>query len=261
MSRPIYRRSIGQYIGSVFQKVHYLSLVRMRTYRHPWTDFVRRYLVDRGTYPAVVEVKDSAGQTCAINVRSRFDVLTIHEIFVWRCYPASGDERAIIDLGSNIGVSMAYFLANAPQATVYGVEPLEENLVLARANTEKYADRAQLVEAAVLDHAGTTSFSVEPTGRYSGVGLDLDETRTVPCIHINELVERVVSEHGQVDLIKVDIEGAEGTVLRAIDPAAFEKIGTIAIEGDEVPHDFLLERGYTHHLHESGVHWYDRVPR
>ena len=58
------------------------------------------------------------------------DILTVNEIFCRNDYPASQDLRVVVDIGSNIGISAAYFLTRNNQVRCYLFEPDPKNNVM-----------------------------------------------------------------------------------------------------------------------------------
>lgn len=238
--------------------MHARALRRSRVYRRPVEMIFWRYALGRGTYPATVQLRIPHAGNVDIQIRSHFDLLTVQEIFLWQCYPCDGDEAVILDLGANIGASMIYFLAGAPRARVVGVEPLDGNFAQARLNLDRYGDRAKLINAAVMNYDGSVELGVEDTGRYSGIGLSSERTEIVRCIDVNALIDETVQSYGRIDLMKVDVEGAEGPILRGVTEAGYAAIGRIAVEGEDIPYSRLEDVGFKHRKHASGVHWFGR---
>lgn len=253
-----YKRSVRQILKSVSQPLNYYSLARACVYINPVDSLFRRYVLGGGEYPATVGLRTPAG-VLRVRLRSTYDMLTVHEIFAWRCYPCTGNERVILDLGANIGISMLYFLSHAPDAFVIGVEPLGGNLATAEINLRSFHSRFELKSGAVMNYEGTVEFNVEETGRYSGLASRYGDRCIFHAFDIDELVSEVIERHGIIDLVKVDIEGAEGLVLQAISRKRYESIRGLAIEGDRIPWGLLAEMGYSCTSHMSGVHWFARV--
>ncbi|MBM3526164.1 MAG: hypothetical protein FJX57_24700, partial [Alphaproteobacteria bacterium] len=76
----------------------------------------------------------------------------------------------------------------------------------------------------------------EPTGRYGGLGrTDLPETITVPVRAANAALAEALAEFGgSLDLLKIDIEGMEAAILRALDPALLAHVRLIVAETDAI---------------------------
>ena len=52
----------------------------------------------------------------------------------------------------------------------------------------------------------------------------------MPCLHVNEVLEEVLSQESAIDVLKVDTEGAEIKTVAAIDPAFLPRIRRIYLE-------------------------------
>ncbi len=148
--------------------------------------------------------------TC--RVRDYADLEVLREILVDREYDlVGGDPRTILDLGSHIGVSILYFHARWPKARIVGVEPDPATFALLEENVSSLKG-VEVVNVAVAGEDGTASFyrardswnsSLTPQG---GHGTITVKTCTVPS-----LASRMGMS--QIDLLKVDVEGAEEQVL------------------------------------------------
>ncbi len=138
------------------------------------------------------------------------------DIFVHRIYhfQAARPDPVILDCGSNIGMSILYFKHVYPQARVLGFEAdpavypyLEENVARNRLRG------VELVRAGVAAKAGTLSFYSD--GKYGSCLADSPPpgapgqwTRCeVPTVRLRDYLA------GPVDLVKMNIEGAEHDVL------------------------------------------------
>ncbi len=112
----------------------------------------------------------------------------------------------IIDAGAYIGDTTAYFLSRFPNARVLALEPNEESFALASRNLVPYGDRVELIKAAL--------WSTETTVRIDG---HQTSSRVGPSgvVALTETVESLMRRSGDrtVDLLKLDIEGAECEVI------------------------------------------------
>jgi FkbM family methyltransferase len=193
-----------------------------------------RYFTGRGSYPYDCEVRTPSGM-----VRPRLwahdDLLTVNEIFCRLDYAAGPDVRVVVDIGSNIGISALYFLTRNADSRCYLYEPVPRNVERLRRNLDLFRGRWTVEEAAVWDRDGVVEFGVEPTGRYGGIGIAMPNRIEVPCLSINDVLERVIEREGHVDVVKVDTEGAEVDTVAAIRPDLLDHIDTIYFETAERP--------------------------
>jgi FkbM family methyltransferase len=137
--------------------------------------------------------------------------------------PADLDPTTIVDLGSNIGLTLADLAAHHRRATLVGVELDEDNAALAEMNVEAWRERCTVVRAAVWIDDGEVTYELTPGREYAArIG---DGDRTTRSISIDTLTAGLP----KVDYLKMDIEGAEAQVLRAnTDWAA--KVASIKVE-------------------------------
>ncbi len=137
--------------------------------------------------------------------------------------------KIIVDVGANIGLSAIYFARRFPEATIIALEPDPANFKMLEKNAERYP-KIIPIHAALWNSDG--SIEVYDSGRGSW-GMRVKEhapgpdTVRVPSITLNTLLDK----HGisTVDLLKVDIEGAECEVLQDAH-AWIDRIGTMCIE-------------------------------
>jgi FkbM family methyltransferase len=152
-----------------------------------------------------------------------------------------------VDIGSNIGISALFFLTRNDHSRCHLYEPVPENVKRLRDNLAGFEDRYDLHEAAVADRAGRVEFGVEPTGRYGGIGINYERSIEVDCLEINRVLEDVLEREGEIDLLKLDIEGMELLTVRAIRPELLRRIGIVYFECEAEPGDIGgegFERSY-----------------
>jgi FkbM family methyltransferase len=117
--------------------------------------------------------------------------------------------RVIVDCGGNIGITALYLAARYPNATIYSVEPHPDTYVMLLQNTAA-EPRIVPVHAAVVGRPATTA---RITARNPAWGNKLTEagpSLQAPAITLCQLIEQY--NITQIDLLKVDIEGAEELV-------------------------------------------------
>lgn len=165
----------------------------------------------------------------------------------------STEEPFIIDCGSNIGLSILYFKTQFPKATVIGFEPDPKIFAILRKNVSKFKDII-LHNKAVSKEKGKLSFVAE--GGFSGRLNDVALGQNVIAVETEPLSAYI---DRRIDLLKIDIEGAEYEVLKEIQPK-LKMVDKLFIEyhsisGKDQNLDLLLgilkDEGYRIHIKEA----------
>jgi FkbM family methyltransferase len=139
------------------------------------------------------------GRSCAL----QHLVIFQHGLYAMK---SSVDSPRILDVGANIGLASLYFKRTFPKARISAFEPdplisetLQKNLT-----AFGYCD-VDVHRVAVSDRAGTMKFSSDQSdgGRFSADGQEV-----VSVVRMRDWLEE------PIDLLKIDIEGAEFDVIR-----------------------------------------------
>lgn len=113
------------------------------------------------------------------------------------------EPKTMVDAGAYIGDTSAYFLSRYPQLRVIALEPNPESYPLAQRNLKPYGERVELLREALGARAGSVRFG----GREMGARIGGGEGHEVNVTTVQHLLERFPD--GQIDILKLDIEGAE----------------------------------------------------
>jgi FkbM family methyltransferase len=119
-----------------------------------------------------------------------------------------------LDLGAHVGYLSTMVLARVPGSQVLAVEPQPDIGALLRHNLGQFpAHRWTILAAALSDREGEGLIAVNPANRGGAtlVGQASAATTAVPLLDAG----RVLGALDRLDLVKIDIEGHEETVLRA----------------------------------------------
>ncbi len=151
------------------------------------------------------------------------DLHVFQEIFLDSEYEAVrcqavGDARTIVDLGSNIGISIRYWRMLFPDATIVAVEPDNANMAVCRRNAlAAGGPETKLIQACVagtrrkvsLDRNNAAwAFKIQDTPAPSDTPGTADQIDALTMVEV--LAQAGVT--GPIDLLKCDIEGAEAEV-------------------------------------------------
>jgi FkbM family methyltransferase len=139
------------------------------------------------------------------------------DIFVWECYDFPYDRPAptIVDGGANVGSATIWWRARWPKSRVIAFEP-DPGVFKVLAWNTRFLEGVELHQCALGD-GSPTAFWSEGTDA-SRLGPDEDgagRAISVVTIALSEVVVRL----GHVDLLKLDIEGAETDVLEEAEDA------------------------------------------
>ncbi|HET7601221.1 MAG TPA: FkbM family methyltransferase [Gemmatimonadales bacterium] len=138
-------------------------------------------------------------------------VWTYRDLFERELYAfrAATERPYIVDAGANIGLSVLYFKRLYPESEVVAFEPDPDIFAVLEANVRAHELRGvTLIQRAVW--SSDTLLAFAPDGADGGrVGVPGPDTgRVVPAAALAPYLER------RVDLLKLDVEGAETEVLR-----------------------------------------------
>lgn len=144
-------------------------------------------------------------------------------------YPYPTSPKVIVDAGANIGMATLFFAYKYPAATIIALEPEMSNFCLLQENCSGlpkvtllnaalWSDRRQLK---VVDSvASKWSFSVMPASSA--------EVGSIPGISVADILRDYSLNH--IDILKMDIEGAEREIFTNGAEHWLDKVGMIVIE-------------------------------
>ncbi|HPF27733.1 MAG TPA: FkbM family methyltransferase [Steroidobacteraceae bacterium] len=137
-----------------------------------------------------------------------------------------GSPETILDIGAHIGCASLFFAHRYPKATIIAVEPEPSNFALLAENTRNYgsitAINAALWHSAtelIISHYDSDTWGFRVSS--SGIGA------SVPAIDVPGLMQLFSIQ--RIDVLKVDIEGAEIEVL-GNSQGWLDCVGTLIIE-------------------------------
>lgn len=168
--------------------------------------------------------------------RGTTDLMVFDLIFVereYRCLDNTKDIRTIVDAGANCGYSSAYLLSRYPDSRAVCIEPDERNFELLRRNLAPFGKRVDFIKGALWSEQTQLKFDEDSTGSNNEWGRRTVEPEAgaeaglVDAIDIPTLMSRYGLE--SIDLLKIDIEGAEEAVFSA-DTRWLDRVRNIVVE-------------------------------
>ena len=156
-----------------------------------------------------------------------------HDIFIDGALEYRADSAAprILDCGGNVGLASLFFKRRFPSAriTAYEADPAIYKMLRANLDTNGAGD-VESVHAALWTENGRVRFLAE--GSDSGTievrsnGID-ERTVDVPSLRLRDLIAN--DPNGRINLLKLDIEGAEDAVLADCEPV-LDQIDAIVMD-------------------------------
>lgn len=142
------------------------------------------------------------------------------------------EEATILDCGANVGLSVLLCRQRAPRARITAYEADPTLAAMLRRNLERNgAGDCRCEAAAVWTSAGTVRFAEE--GADGGALADVPGAPVARAIEVPSVRLRdVLAGHGRVDLLKLDVEGAEGMILEDC-AGAMAEVQAVALEVHE----------------------------
>jgi FkbM family methyltransferase len=214
------------------------------------------YLVDVPRYQeTVVEL---LGQDFKIADSTSYHY-SFQEIFSQEIYKFNSprEKPIIVDCGSNYGTSIVYFKSLYPEAKIIGVEadPRIFNLLQWNIQSRNYQD-VTLINKAVMANVNGETVKFHSDGADAGRVFTMNDNKgitEVESIHINELFDE------PIDLLKIDIEGAETDVICSCDK--LQNVSQVFIEYHSFRDskqtlnlilDKLTSNGFRYYIHTIG---------
>lgn len=181
------------------------------------------------------------------------------EIFQRQIYkfPAQTPAPRIIDCGANIGLSVIYFKRLHPESRITAFEPDPQIFSVLEENIRQcgYAD-VELVKKAVWTEAATLEFLPDGSDGGRMVQMSFDRQRIqVPTVRLADFLNE------PIDLLKIDIEGAETSVLQDCQDK-LQHVRHLFVEYHSFEHqpqtlltimNILFNAGYRVYIHSHNV--------
>jgi FkbM family methyltransferase len=182
---------------------------------------------------------------------NRGDIQSIREVWLDEGYKLPIDRRltVLVDLGANIGLTSLWLAKRYGCDKVIAIEPSHENARITCQNLERNGVCAEVVEAAVGSTDGMVPFSEARDSNEGRTGFGEHRVRMLSMFSVLSRVPSV--DH--VDLVKMDIEGAEQELLTG-DLSWLQKVNSLIIEFHPTLVDYP---GLVNRLRQCG---FDYVP-
>jgi len=166
------------------------------------------------------------------------DIRVFKQIFVDNEYDSLNlpdNAKKIIDLGANIGLSALFFIKKFPGARIVAVEPDAVNFSIMEKNLKKFSKSVSLLQAAIWPTDGEVSLVEEDDNHVSlgAWGYRTEASNGNSGLSVKAVTIPIIMKQYDmdfVDILKVDIEGAEYELFEKNYEDWIDKVGLVIIE-------------------------------
>lgn len=197
--------------------------------------FIRSYFLYSN--PNKAKPRSSRIQVAGLGVLSIYtfsDFFHFLEVFVERTYDMDdlSTPKTIFDVGANVGMFSLRARKLYPESKIWSFEPVSSNFQKLTENVVGHKDHITPCHFAVGAKNDAVDIHLHPvnSGAHSLFSQQVEdsfEKETIQIRDINELLEEL---DGQLDLLKLDCEGAEIDIVTGLRPELAQKIRRIIIE-------------------------------
>lgn len=147
------------------------------------------------------------------------------------CLPFKISPKVIVDAGANIGMATLYFATRYPEASIIAIEPESSNFKILEQNCAGLPN-VTLLNVALWPSEQSVQITNPGDEKWSFVVSGSAEkgssTQNVPIISVEGVLRK--TPDGNIDLLKLDIEGAEWELFSINPEKWLNNVQTIAIE-------------------------------
>lgn len=220
-------------------------------------EVVRAYVSRRNdAFPLTVRFRNGS----FLDIDDWDELTTVWHVCFGNEYLIPGNARTIVDFGANIGAFAVWVSRKMPQAHVYSVEPFPSTFsrLVDHVQRNHLDARVTCLQAAISSVDGTVRFDATEGKRSYCRTIVSDESTTsaitVPSLRLSSFLDQMGL--GQLDVLKMDVEGAEYDILLSSDKKTLNRISCITMEYHEASRAGILWQ----HLESNGFRRVRFVP-
>lgn len=145
------------------------------------------------------------------------------------------DTPLIFDCGAHIGVASVFFADKYPNSKILAFEPNPSSVVYYSQNAARYLESKQIELYQVALGSKKAIVQIHPTQEAGSLLASTHFNYPGPSVPVQcHTLSTYLNDHTKIDLIKVDVEGAEWDIIQdLIDSNSLNKIDNLIIEFHE----------------------------
>lgn len=207
----------------VFTQLNRLPEVRLcRATTPDWWKLTAAYLGFPVKFP--FDIRLATGE---FHFATLADVRTFWCVFFSELYDVRPTDRLIVDAGANIGTFTLYALLKAPDSHVIAIEPAPDTCDRLRGVIHKHglSSRCTIHQAALGAQTGTTTIDLGLESQFRSTGTG---GTSVSVLTLDSAISVMPST--SIDMFKIDVEGAEYSVLPSETANCLERVQRMTME-------------------------------
>lgn len=212
----------------------YLNLIK---YTKNWYSYFHAKFLNKNINPIKFKCKNGVALEVPREIAPIFKEIFMEDLydinFLKKHLPTA---PKIIDIGANVGFFDTFILSHYPTSQIVAFEPLPANFAQLKRNQTLNQDKNLHIEnKAVSESRGKTSLYYNPTQGLTPIASTMNnfdkknsEKIDVETVSLSDIMETYSMK--EVDLLKLDCEGAEYEILYNTPKPLFDNIHFITME-------------------------------
>lgn len=129
------------------------------------------------------------------------------------------NDSIFIDVGANIGVYSIIAASKIKKGRVYAFEPIPNTVAILKQNIylNNISDQVTIIEKVASDKSGKEKFNIQDISEVSHISTKDDKSQNtlIPSIRLDDFCKERNIRY--IDVLKIDVEGAEMKVLKGVE--------------------------------------------
>ncbi len=187
-----------------------------------------------------------------VNTWDKFSVFETWKLNVYGDFNFGSNKPTILDIGAHIGAFAIFASAKAPKGRIFAYEPNPESFELLKDNIKhNKCSNIKIFNTAVTEKKGSMEFFIDKNSVLGSVYNKNGRKVVIPTVSLSDIL--LENRLPAVDLLKMDVEGAEYQILFHTSKETLSQIKRIEMEVHEFSEskdnalsmaDFLTENGF-----------------